>query len=287
MGGTIRNIRDTLIIPSSCKERFLPLRGMASKALQQRGVILAGISNLQGDYEIGRISEPHHLLLYTIEGKGKLTLPDRTAEMTRGKALIAPASTAYGYVLGSETWKIMWFHLDDNDIWWHLRDSPVQLRSTSHIPNLLAGMEGYLSESVHDDHGSQRSANLFAELICSYIDRELEADRDPVSRKYGHMLNSLWMHVSQHLQQPWTVQELAAHVHMSAANFYRICKLYGKESPMQTVTRLRMKQAEELLNSDYPLKMIADMVGYQNPFAFSVAFKRYAGCSPSEYRKMI
>jgi AraC-like DNA-binding protein len=47
-----------------------------------------------------------------------------------------------------------------------------------------------------------------------------------------------------------------------------------------------MKKASQLLhNTDYPIKEIAQAVGYQNQFHFSKAFRKYYNTSPSEWRK--
>jgi AraC-like DNA-binding protein len=46
-----------------------------------------------------------------------------------------------------------------------------------------------------------------------------------------------------------------------------------------------MRHAASLLASDfYTIETVAQKVGYDNPFAFSTAFKRVMGVSPSAYR---
>ncbi len=55
---------------------------------------------------------------------------------------------------------------------------------------------------------------------------------------------------------------------------------------MNHVTALRMRQAMALLASEsYTIETVAQQVGYDSPFAFSAAFKRHQGVSPSEYRQ--
>lgn len=52
------------------------------------------------------------------------------------------------------------------------------------------------------------------------------------------------------------------------------------------IEELRMKKAiEMILNTDMPLKLIADEVGYVNNNTFYKAFKRKYGISPGEYRR--
>ena len=56
-------------------------------------------------------------------------------------------------------------------------------------------------------------------------------------------------------------------------------------TPMQQVTHLRLRHAASLLTSgDDKLEVIADAVGYANPFVFSNTFKKWTGWRPSEYR---
>lgn len=278
-------IVERLEIPSTCRERFVPLSADAAQPLRSRHVILAGLSDLGSGYEVGRPEPFHHLLLYTVSGAAQLQTSDAAHRLGKGQVLIAPARLPYGYRISSRRWRIIWFHLADNEYWWALRQGELLIRPSYHIDNVLRAMEGHLSESLSDDHGAKRSALQFAEVLGSYLDRELNEDLDPVARKMHHRLYALWDHVNAHLQEPWSVARLAAHLHMSPVHFHRISMQYGGSSPMQMVTRLRLERAKELLTQDYPLKLIASLVGYQNPYAFSVAFKRYTGLSPRDYRR--
>ena len=57
---------------------------------------------------------------------------------------------------------------------------------------------------------------------------------------------------------------------------------------MRLVLRLRMQRAESMLQStDEPVAAIAARVGYENPFAFSVAFKRWSRQSPRAFRQQM
>ncbi|MCW5557998.1 MAG: helix-turn-helix domain-containing protein, partial [Verrucomicrobiae bacterium] len=55
--------------------------------------------------------------------------------------------------------------------------------------------------------------------------------------------------------------------------------------PMHQVTYLRIRHAARLLTGTQDkLEVIADAVGYANPFVFSNTFKKWTGWRPSEYR---
>lgn len=84
----------------------------------------------------------------------------------------------------------------------------------------------------------------------------------------------------------WTVESLAEVAGMSRAAFARRFRTLADEGPLSYLTRLRLSRAAQLLrNTDEGLSSIAGQVGYTSEFAFSRAFKREVGASPSKYRR--
>jgi AraC-like DNA-binding protein len=86
----------------------------------------------------------------------------------------------------------------------------------------------------------------------------------------------------------WTVAALAAEVGMSRAAFAaRFAGLVG-EPPLTYLTGWRMTLAADLLrDTEATIAAVARRVGYEDAFAFSVAFKRARGVSPSAWRRQV
>jgi AraC-like DNA-binding protein len=123
--------------------------------------------------------------------------------------------------------------------------------------------------------------HLYADLIVHYLQRELGKENTVATE-----LERVWNEVQHHIARKWTVTELALQVGMSRSCFHRIVLEQTGSTPMQVVQTMRMERAcTMLLYTDYTLGSIAEAVGYEDQFAFSKAFKRYAGTSPGQFRE--
>ncbi len=90
----------------------------------------------------------------------------------------------------------------------------------------------------------------------------------------------------EHPAHPWTVDDLAAKTGLSRATFAaRFSKLVG-QPPLTYLTNWRMTIAADLLrDTTSTVAAVARTVGYHDPFAFSVAFKRTHNATPSTFRQ--
>ena len=83
----------------------------------------------------------------------------------------------------------------------------------------------------------------------------------------------------------WTVALLAERVGFSRSSFAARFQTLVGQGPIEYLTNWRMHKAAGLmLTGSRSLFEIAESVGYQSEVAFSKAFKRWAGQSPTSYR---
>jgi AraC-like DNA-binding protein len=84
----------------------------------------------------------------------------------------------------------------------------------------------------------------------------------------------------------WTVASLAEEIGMSRSPFAERFKTLVGEAPLTYLTRWRMLTASAWLDtSDVGIAEIAERTGYRSEAAFTKAFKRQFGISPSLYRR--
>ncbi|MBO0985529.1 AraC family transcriptional regulator [Rathayibacter sp. SD072] len=85
---------------------------------------------------------------------------------------------------------------------------------------------------------------------------------------------------------PWTVADLARRVCVSRASLAARFREGTGAPPMTYLTRWRLTLAGDLLlDPGVTIAAVARSVGYEDPFAFSSAFKRHVGATPTEFRR--
>ncbi|WP_434739523.1 AraC family transcriptional regulator [Micromonospora sp. SH-82] len=168
---------------------------------------------------------------------------------------------------------------------------PVVLRATP--GGGAEAILGHLAAEVATDTPGQQvvlDRLLDWMLVCAvreYFDRPggtpppwYAAQRDPV---VGEALRLLHAEPSA----PWTVSSIAGRTGVSRSTLAkRFVDLVG-EPPLTYLTRWRMTLAADLLveRETATVAAVAHAVGYSDPFAFSAAFKRIRGVSPSGHRR--
>lgn len=110
--------------------------------------------------------------------------------------------------------------------------------------------------------------------------------RTATQRSYGHRIEKVVAHLGERLDQPLTLEALAAVGHFSPYHFHRIYRGLMGETVADTLRRMRLHRAAvELLHGAQTLAAIARKCGYGSTAAFNRAFAQAYGCPPGEFRR--
>lgn len=156
----------------------------------------------------------------------------------------------------------------------------VPIKDTAEM-NRLFESSSFIGEQKDPIHSILWSANLLT-IIQIYYN----------ARKKQHALKDMRFlpvldYMRLHMQEPVTIEELAALVSMKPTYFIRRFKQNYAISPMVYLKSLRIHKAMELmLNTEANIEDISKMVGIEDPAYFSRWFKKSCGLSPMEYKKL-
>ncbi|MDN8616277.1 GlxA family transcriptional regulator [Variovorax ginsengisoli] len=153
---------------------------------------------------------------------------------------------------------------------------------------VTAGLDLALA-MVEEDHGRDLALRVARELVM-FLKRpggqsQFSAYLAAQTAEKSH-IREVQEHVLSHLMTDLSVPRLAMLAGMSERNFTRVFHEETGMTPSQFVEKARIDEARrQLEDSDDPLKRLSANVGYANLDAFSRAFNRRVGVSPSEYRR--
>jgi AraC family transcriptional regulator of arabinose operon len=93
-------------------------------------------------------------------------------------------------------------------------------------------------------------------------------------------------YISVKLSQPMTVAGLAEAAGISPSRLAHLFRAELGTSVMHYIEMRRIERAQQLLAvTPLTVKQIALEVGFENPFYFSLRFKKATGLSPTSYRR--
>lgn len=94
--------------------------------------------------------------------------------------------------------------------------------------------------------------------------------------------------LDDHYMAPPSLDEVAAHVEVSAFHFHRLFSTQVGISPKNYCLRKQIQIAKWLLrNSLKPIATIAEHTGFASHGHFTATFHRMVGCSPRDYREQV
>lgn len=124
------------------------------------------------------------------------------------------------------------------------------------------------------------------ELFIKLSRADEESTSFVINRQTRLAFQKLRNDIFSNLSERIDVAQMAKQAYLGTTQFHNIYRnLFGR-SPMEDFIAARIHAAaNELLNTNKSIAVIAEELGYSNPSHFSRQFREQTGMSPSQYRK--
>jgi AraC-like DNA-binding protein len=268
MGESHLDLRETQQIGAGSQERTVGPE--QCPGLGEAGIRLCGLSLAQPGFRFVRRRPQVAQILACLGGRGRVLCGGRWQDCVAGQVYLTPAGPLHAYQAEAD-WELVWAFGD-----FTLPQAAPELVACDPAP-LASLVDGLHREAWGPRDG--RALACWAQLLALALPRIAGGSAG------DDQLEGLWLTVSADLAASWSCAGLARRLACSEEHLRRRClRRYG-ESPMRRLCALRMQQAGNLLRAtSLSMAAIAAAVGYENPFAFSTAFRRWSGRSPSAFR---
>jgi len=281
------------------------------------------ICELRGKCNFNMGQDANASLHYILNGEGALMLPGSAAiQVAPGTLVLVPALQSHSLSSYGQS-NDSYLHCDPPELkLQHLLKSEQQDSSEGQITALCShitvGLRGafdvidLVRDPIVEQIGNSSRMYPTLRLLLSEISRPtlgsramirslltqcvIEMLRNRLIKDDGGLRwmaalrdPTVWEALRAMLQEPGaahTVESLAVKVGMSRSAFAeRFTAAYGS-GPIELLRDLRMQRAAVLLlESELPVKRIAQMVGFNSRTAFSRVFEQRTGQSPTDFRR--
>lgn len=126
-------------------------------------------------------------------------------------------------------------------------------------------------------------------LVQDIRDIVIKLGRDDMIAKHKKLIKEVKQYLIEHYKDPTlSATVVAEHVGVSPGYLGKLFKQIENTSFVQSLATIRLERSKKLLEEDNrPVFMIAEEVGIVSAAYFTTLFKKYYGCTPSQYREMM
>ena len=116
--------------------------------------------------------------------------------------------------------------------------------------------------------------------------RKEEPEEETVRAAGNHLVRAALAYMKDHCsEQHLSLNDVADHVYVSQWHLSKLLNRETGQSFFDLLGSLRISKAKELLeDSSMRIHEVAEATGFSDVAHFSRSFKRFAGCTPGEYR---
>jgi len=249
---------------------------------------ITGHFKTRDDYSVWR---PHgtdgYLLVLTVSGHGRFASVDGAQLETNAGDLVLVRPHSYDdyRTPAGGRWELLWVQFIPRGDWSDLFDWPIEWPGIHRLTGgtaMLPLMRRLHAAATGPDPLSDRLAMNALEALLLACDR-----LNPVRqhRQTDPRVTRVLEQISAKLDQSITVESLAAVANLSPSRLAHLFRTELGVSVMHYVEARRIERATQLLRvTSLSVKQIAEQVGFESPFYFSLRFKKATGISPSAYR---
>lgn len=261
-------------------------RRTSSKELH---LISCGYEQCSADDSYGPVMRPYYIVHFVLSGKGHFLVGSKHYTIEQEQFFLIEPNVLTFYKADSQNpWNYAWICFNGtkvSEILSHCginRDNPVKHYSgIQKFKVLIMDMMKYYEWTPAGEYYIQSNLYkifaLLGEASNSSYQVSESVDNYYITQAADYILSGFAPDI--------TVMDLADYLHISRSYLFSLFKKNLNLSPQQFLIMTRITSARELLaNTELPVAAVANSCGYQNPFAFSRAFKKEMGISPKEYR---
>lgn len=239
------------------------------------------------DYNLKRTSYDSFLVMHIVHGTGFLETDGQNIALKEGDFVLVDCYRPHHYY--TETgWELLWLHFDGPMARSFFNELTARslILPPPDIPSAYKALKAvYDAYNLHRDYSEASLSCMIGNLLCMFFNGPAPETSDGSSRTPARSLSDTLSYISENLDSPLTVDELAERAFLSKYYFIRLFKKEVGYTPHEYIVVSRVNFAAFLLKTTtFSIKNISIKCGFSDESSFCTTFKRVMGSTPLSYR---
>ena len=241
-------------------------------------------------HRYGPAVRSYYLIHFILAGKGTFQANQHTYHLHAGQGfLIEPDYQTTYESDADEPWTYIWVAFNGSrapEIIASLglsQEGPIYTCTKEQGAKLAAYVQDMLAHNSFTLSGRYYRLGLLLQFLSVLAEAQRDLLPPADNNAYiTHMTNF----IRTHLEEPFTVQELADYMNLNRSYVTTLFKRYLHCSPHEYIQNCRLTKAQHLLETTtFSVESIACSCGYAKSDSFQRAFLRKVGMTPTVYRR--
>ena len=251
-----------------------------------------GMHECEPGHSYGPAIRPTFLLHFVLKGKGAYYLNDQKYEIKKDQCfLIRPNELTFYQADQEDPWTYIWVGFDG-------QMAKKYLEHAGFIDNRLVlnvhdceTLKSYVAEMLNCNKSTHANELKYQGLLYLLLSKLSESShiqtKQPSLQEDNHYVSKAIEFIENSYFNYIKVSDISHYLCLNRTYLTSLFQKHLGMSPQNFLIQFRMtKAADLLLQTDLSVANISHSCGYSDPLAFSKAFKKANGISPSEYRHL-
>nr|WP_321293127.1 AraC family transcriptional regulator [uncultured Trichococcus sp.] len=249
-----------------------------------------GYEETQSGHTYGPTTRSGYMLHYVHSGSGTFWSGGKRYELKKGDFFFIEPQAIVSYKADEQhPWTYYWIGFKGSLVTEYLTRTAISMENpVFSVKNGGDLIKEKISEMIEisfisEDNDLLLNARLME--ILFYLSQSFPAEA-PAQTSSNKLFTQALQIMRNNYDSPIQIGDIADSLAIDRTYLHRIFKQEMNVSPKEYLTGIRISQAKELLlQTDWPVKVIAQSVGFDDPQRFSHTFKQREQQTPNQYRR--
>ena len=270
---------------------FRALHGLDHRNLELY-LLSCGNHKCAPNHTFGPGSREKFLIHFVLSGKGTFISNGKTYKLGKNQAFIIYPDKEITYIAdGDDPWEYIWVGFNGTMVRSYLESAGItettdviSFPENSDIPEMILRMLNANTFTYPNELLRQALLLAIMSELISYHE-ETTTFSNTHHYPYNIYTEQAIYYISKNYSTELSVTEIADKIGITRSYLAKCFTETLGISPKQYIIKYRMEKAGDLLTqTTMNVSETARAVGYEDPFSFSKAFKKFHGVSPMEWR---